>query len=268
MRRTVDEAVSKKLCVLYDKEIPRNLTKWNATKVSLKDVTGKEISIPENELDNFVKVYEKQIESSPVYSFFKNIVADPEIPGSRDLAIDVNRTLLRRQTVELIKAFQASKRDIRLEEELTSVRLTITIPPFDAGSRALQPQTEVVGYDGALSKLFGIAASPTTWQAIIEATKSDEGIVPLWIEDLENSCDLISKGMIPARSDILCVTRTGLFIPEIIKFVPFTNGKKEIVALAEFGHVGWPADLWTLPTYYLAQGLIAFCVLPRAAART
>ena len=40
------------------------------------------------------------------------------------------------------------------------------------------------------------------------------------------------------------------------------------VALAEFGHVGWPADLWTLPTYYLAQGLIAFCVLPRAAART
>ena len=36
------------------------------------------------------------------------------------------------------------------------------------------------------------------------------------------------------------------------------------IALAKFGHIGWPADLWTLPTYYLAQGLIAFCVLPRA----
>ena len=35
------------------------------------------------------------------------------------------------------------------------------------------------------------------------------------------------------------------------------------IALFKFGHVGWPADLWTLPTYYLAQGLIAFCVLPR-----
>ena len=35
------------------------------------------------------------------------------------------------------------------------------------------------------------------------------------------------------------------------------------IAFAKFGNVGWPADQWTLPTYYLAQGLIAFCVLPR-----
>ena len=35
------------------------------------------------------------------------------------------------------------------------------------------------------------------------------------------------------------------------------------IALDKFGNVGWPADQWTLPTYYLAQGLIAFCVLPR-----
>ena len=35
------------------------------------------------------------------------------------------------------------------------------------------------------------------------------------------------------------------------------------IALGKFGRVGWPADQWTLPTYYLAQGLIAFCVLPR-----
>jgi hypothetical protein len=35
------------------------------------------------------------------------------------------------------------------------------------------------------------------------------------------------------------------------------------IALTKFGDVGWPADQWTLPTYYLAQGLIVFCVLPR-----
>ena len=35
------------------------------------------------------------------------------------------------------------------------------------------------------------------------------------------------------------------------------------IALAKFGNVGWPADQWTLPTYYLAQGLIVFWVLPR-----
>jgi sterol desaturase/sphingolipid hydroxylase (fatty acid hydroxylase superfamily)/uncharacterized membrane protein YhhN len=35
------------------------------------------------------------------------------------------------------------------------------------------------------------------------------------------------------------------------------------LALGKFSGVGWPADQWTLPTYYLAQGLIAFCVLPR-----
>ncbi len=35
------------------------------------------------------------------------------------------------------------------------------------------------------------------------------------------------------------------------------------IALFKFGHLGWAADQWTLPTYYLAQGLIAFCVLPR-----
>jgi alkylglycerol monooxygenase len=33
------------------------------------------------------------------------------------------------------------------------------------------------------------------------------------------------------------------------------------LALAKFA--GWAVDEWTLPTYYLAQGLIAFCVLPR-----
>ncbi len=35
------------------------------------------------------------------------------------------------------------------------------------------------------------------------------------------------------------------------------------IALSKFGDVGWPADQWTLPTYYLAQGLIALFVLPR-----
>jgi len=38
------------------------------------------------------------------------------------------------------------------------------------------------------------------------------------------------------------------------------------IALDKFGNVGWPADQWTLPTYYLAQGLIAFFVLPRRSA--
>jgi alkylglycerol monooxygenase len=35
------------------------------------------------------------------------------------------------------------------------------------------------------------------------------------------------------------------------------------IALAKFANAGWPADQWTLPTYYFAQGLIAFFVLPR-----
>ena len=39
------------------------------------------------------------------------------------------------------------------------------------------------------------------------------------------------------------------------------------IALAKFANVGWPADQWTLPTYYLAQGLIAFFVLPRGRKR-
>ena len=37
------------------------------------------------------------------------------------------------------------------------------------------------------------------------------------------------------------------------------------IAIFKFGGVGWAVDQWTLPTYYLAQGLIAFCVLPRQA---
>ncbi len=36
------------------------------------------------------------------------------------------------------------------------------------------------------------------------------------------------------------------------------------IALAKFANVGWPVVQWTLPTYYLAQGLIAFFILPRA----
>ncbi len=36
------------------------------------------------------------------------------------------------------------------------------------------------------------------------------------------------------------------------------------LALYKFAHPGWPVDLWTLPTYYVAQGLIAFFVLPRS----
>jgi alkylglycerol monooxygenase len=37
------------------------------------------------------------------------------------------------------------------------------------------------------------------------------------------------------------------------------------IAIFKFGDVSWAVDQWTLPTYYLAQGLIAFCVLPREA---
>ena len=46
-----------------------------------------------------------------------------------------------------------------------------------------------------------------------------------------------------------------------LRCAPTTGGT---IALFKFGHVGWPADQWTLPPYYLAQGLIAFCVLPRS----
>jgi hypothetical protein len=35
------------------------------------------------------------------------------------------------------------------------------------------------------------------------------------------------------------------------------------IALTKFSRVDWPLDQWTLPTYYLAQGLIAFFILPR-----
>jgi alkylglycerol monooxygenase len=35
------------------------------------------------------------------------------------------------------------------------------------------------------------------------------------------------------------------------------------IALSKFSRVNWPLDQWTLPTYYLAQGLIAFFILPR-----
>jgi alkylglycerol monooxygenase len=35
------------------------------------------------------------------------------------------------------------------------------------------------------------------------------------------------------------------------------------IALTKFSPVDWPLDQWTLPTYYLAQGLIAFFILPR-----
>jgi sterol desaturase/sphingolipid hydroxylase (fatty acid hydroxylase superfamily)/uncharacterized membrane protein YhhN len=35
------------------------------------------------------------------------------------------------------------------------------------------------------------------------------------------------------------------------------------IALTKFSRVDWPLDQWTLPTYYLAQGLIVFFILPR-----
>jgi alkylglycerol monooxygenase len=35
------------------------------------------------------------------------------------------------------------------------------------------------------------------------------------------------------------------------------------LALATFGATSWPVDQATLPTYYCAQGLIAFFILPR-----
>ena len=35
------------------------------------------------------------------------------------------------------------------------------------------------------------------------------------------------------------------------------------IALTKFSRVDWALDQWTLPTYYVAQGLIAFFILPR-----
>jgi alkylglycerol monooxygenase len=35
------------------------------------------------------------------------------------------------------------------------------------------------------------------------------------------------------------------------------------IALTKFSRADWALDQWTLPTYYVAQGLIAFFILPR-----
>lgn len=40
------------------------------------------------------------------------------------------------------------------------------------------------------------------------------------------------------------------------------------IALTRFSRVDWPLDQWTLPTYYLAQGLIAFFILPRTRSKS
>ena len=39
------------------------------------------------------------------------------------------------------------------------------------------------------------------------------------------------------------------------------------IALTKFSRLDWRLDQWTLPTYYLAQGLIAFFILPRTPIR-
>ena len=62
-----------RLCVIDDKSIPRQLNKWNATQIAIKDGDGNKLLIPDTGVDNFIKFHQSEIEDSQIYQTYRQI---------------------------------------------------------------------------------------------------------------------------------------------------------------------------------------------------
>src|SRR5262249_51312719 len=140
---------------------------------------------------------------------------------------------LRESARAIIEAVVRLGQDQRLPEVPLQPRISFSIPPTNGDALGrIEPATSVTGYDNALTSIFRVAGSTTTWGNFKEAAKLQNTAVPLWLEDVEQGvCQHVAKGLVPPQTDVMCVSGGSMFRPIITRFVPYQSGKKDVYVI-------------------------------------
>jgi len=211
-------AISERVCVIYDVDIPSQLNRYQAVRVQDREADGRLLNL---DVDN------DAIENTAIFALFVDILQKSEKEPIRDLSKPPIRKLVRDQARRFITTFLRGQTDAKLSEVALQRRISLILPPKPVSQ--IDPNTEVLGWERALSELFGIAGAKASWADLKAAFRLESGADAIWIEDLENGLLAVANGLVPEQSEMLCHAKGGgFFRPVIARYVPFVSGRREV----------------------------------------
>jgi hypothetical protein len=214
--------IRKRICCLYDGQIPGPLSKYEGTKVSAISRGGRPINLSsEDSLD---------LENTELFSLVETIIKRSGATNLVDLGDEATRKALRSGVKRIISAFIAAGINDSIDEVVFQPRISFIVSPSgDSPSNGLAPETEIDGEaTTTLANIFGITGRFSTWKHIKENALSIYKMEPVWIADLEQAVLNLANNNVPIQPVTLCLGRDGNFYaPIVTRYELFRSGKKK-----------------------------------------
>jgi hypothetical protein len=195
------KAIRDRICYLYDGERPSQLLRYQGSLISSTDRNGKPLDSTTEGDDTIA------YENTELFSFLELVLAKSGSKALRDIDDANVRKLMRNGVRKITTAFMQNWIDVVVSEDVFQPRISFLIsPPSGEEVKTLSPDSTITGEYNALPTIFSIAGTAATWSDIkAKSTKhASNGIMPLWINDLEAAVKDMAQGGVPRQTDFLC----------------------------------------------------------------
>jgi TIR domain len=193
-------AIRDRICYLYDGERPSQLLRYQGALVSSTDRNGKPLNSA-TESDDLGP------ENTELFGFLELILTKSGSKVLREIDDANVRKLMRNGVRKITSTFEQNWIDIVITEDVFQPRINFHIPPPTGQEiEVLNSDTAIKGEYNALPTIFSIAGAETTWADIRakSAKHMGNGMMPLWINDLEAAVKEMAQGGMPRQTDFLC----------------------------------------------------------------
>jgi TIR domain len=208
------KSIRNRMCYLYDSDRPSQLARYQGSLISTTDRSQNRLNI---EVENDDSIY---YEDTELFEFLELLLTKSATSPLRDINDANVRKLMRSGVRKITLAFVRNRIDDIVGEDVFQPRISFIVPPPAESETAegLKPTTSITGEYNALPTIFTIAGTATTWANIKAraATLSRNGMIPLWINDLETAVGEVALGGVPRQTDFLCFGSDGKFYRPII----------------------------------------------------
>lgn len=210
-----------RMCYVYDGERPGQLARYQGTNVTPFDRAGHKLS---TDVDNDDSL---DYENTELFDLLELIVEKSTTEPLRDLTDPSVRQLMRGGVRRITRAFIRNQLEEIVCEIVFQPRISFMLPPVSAGNPAgLTADTMIVGYEGTLGAIFGVAGGASKWEDIKRNSIVND-IEALWISDIEAATQEVAQGRIPPQTESLCVSKDGNFYrPIIIRYEKYRSEAK------------------------------------------
>lgn len=218
------KAIRDRLCYLYDGERPSQLARYQGYLISTIDRSGKFLNVNVESDDSI------GYESTELFNFLELILTKSRSGPLRNINDANVRKLMRSGVRKITCSFEQNRIDEVIGEEVFQPRISFRIPPPSQEVNGLTPETAIVGEYRALQDIFSIAGAEATW-ADVKAKSSrnaGNGMIPLWINDLEAAATDVARGDVPRQTDFLCFgSDEKYYRPIIARYEKFRSSAKK-----------------------------------------